>query len=149
MKIEDASQFLQANAVAGRVRQLIVGSNPKVKTNSRRPTAIALAELRAGKLEVFHPSEAAEQLTPDAEEMSEEDLAAARASFEQMFAEPGGGMFPNRAPEEDPAPEVPDLRELAGVSLAENDDAAVGEAAAEEGGDEAAVAEPEAAAATD
>ena len=89
MKIEEASQFLQANAVAGRVRQLILGAVPKVKTTSRRPTAIALAELAAGKLEVYDPREAAELLADDSEDLSQEDRAAneaARASFEQMFA---------------------------------------------------------------
>ena len=92
LKIEEASQFLQANAVAQRVRQLILGSAPKVKTPSRRPTAIALAELKAGKLEVYDPREAAELLTDDNEGLSEEERAAteaARASFEQMFAEAG------------------------------------------------------------
>lgn len=90
LKIEEASQFLQANAVAQRVRQLIMGSAPKVKTSSRRPTAIALAELKAGKLEVYDPREAAELLADDSEDLSEEERAAAeaaRASFEQMFAE--------------------------------------------------------------
>lgn len=95
MKIEEASQFLQANAVAQRVRQLILGAAPKVKSPSRRPTAIALAELKAGKLEVYDPREAAELLAEDSEDFSEEERAAAeatRASFEQMFADEAGGV---------------------------------------------------------
>ena len=93
LKIEESSQFLQANAVAQRVRQLILGAAPKVKTASRRPTAIALAELRAGKLEAYDPREAAELLAEDSDDLSEEERAAAeaaRASFEQMFAEAAG-----------------------------------------------------------
>ena len=75
LKIEESSQFLQANAVAQRVRQLILGAAPKVKTPSRRPTAIALAELKAGKLEVYDPREAAELLAEDSEDFSEEERA--------------------------------------------------------------------------
>ena len=107
MKIEEASQFLQANAVAQRVRQLILGAVPKVKTSSRRPTAIALAELKAGRLEVYDPREAAEMLTEDSEDLSEEERAAAeaaRASFEQMFAEAAGGVDLHAAAEEFDAP---------------------------------------------
>ena len=107
MKIEEASQFLQANAVAQRVRQLILGAAPKVKTSSRRPTAIALAELKAGRLEVYDPREAAEMLTEDSEDLSEEERAAAeaaRASFEQMFAEAAGGVDLHAAAEEFDAP---------------------------------------------
>lgn len=111
LKIEEASQFLQANAVAHRVRQLILGAAPKVKTPSRRPTAIALAELKAGKLEVYDPSEAAELLADDSEDLSEEERAAAdaaRASFEQMFAETGGEVDPEASSVEpgEPKPEV-------------------------------------------
>ena len=109
LKIEESSQFLQANAVAQRVRQLILGAAPKVKTSSRRPTAIALAELQAGKLEVYDPREAAELLAEDSEDLSDEERAAAeaaRASFEQMFAEAvGGDVDLDAAPEESPAPE--------------------------------------------
>ena len=109
MKIEESSQFLQANAVAQRVRQLILGAAPKVKTSSRRPTAIALAELQAGKLEVYDPREAAELLAEDSEDLSEEERAAAeaaRVSFEQRFAESvGGDVDLDAAPEESPAPE--------------------------------------------
>ncbi len=112
LKIEESSQFLQANAVAQRVRQLILGAAPKLKTPSRRPTAIALAELKAGKLEVYDPREAAELLAEDSEDLSEEERAAAdaaRASFEQMFAEAAGGEVGiDAAPEEsaEPAPEA-------------------------------------------
>ena len=111
LKIEESSQFLQANAVAQRVRQLILGAAPKVKTSSRRPTAIALAELKAGKLEVYDPREAAELLAEDSEDLSEEEriaAEAARASFEQMFAEAAVGKVElDASPEEsaEPAPE--------------------------------------------
>ncbi len=108
MKIEESSQFLQANAVAQRVRQLILGSAPKVKTTSRRPTAIALAELKAGKLEVYDPREAAELLAEDSEDLTDEERAAAeaaRASFEQMFAEAAGVADIEAAPEESGEPE--------------------------------------------
>ena len=107
MKIEEASQFLQANAVAQRVRQLILGAAPKVKTSSRRPVAIALAELQAGRLEVYDPREAAELLAEDSEDLSEEERAAAeaaRASFEQMFAGVGGGVDRDAAVDEFDAP---------------------------------------------
>ena len=109
MKIEEASQFLQANAVAQRVRQLILGAAPKVKTPSRRPTAIALAELKSGKLEVYDPREAAELLADDSEDLSEEERAAAeaaRASFEQMFAEAKGGAGPAAEEPEEGAPDA-------------------------------------------
>ena len=112
LKIEESSQFLQANAVAQRVRQLILGAAPKLKTPSRRPTAIALAELKAGKLEVYDPREAAELLAEDSEDLSEEERAAAdaaRASFEQMFAEAAGGEVGIDAAAEEsaePAPEA-------------------------------------------
>ena len=107
LKIEESSQFLQANAVAQRVRQLILGAAPKVKTPSRRPTAIALAELKAGKLEIYDPREAAELLTEDSEDLSEEERAAAeaaRASFEQMFAEAAGGVELDTGAEESDEP---------------------------------------------
>lgn len=107
LKIEESSQFLQANAVAQRVRQLILGAAPKVKTPSRRPTAIALAELKAGKLEVYDPREAAELLAEDSEDLSEEERAAAeaaRASFEQMFAEAAGGVELDTGAEESDEP---------------------------------------------
>ena len=98
MKIEESSQFLQANAVAQRVRQLIMGAAPRVKTTSRRPTAIALAELKADKLEVYDPREAAELLAETSADLGEEERAAAeaaRASFEEMWAE--GGDAPDGA----------------------------------------------------
>lgn len=107
LKIEESSQFLQANAVAQRVRQLILGAAPKLKTSSRRPTAIALAELKAGKLEVYDPREAAELLAEDSEDLSEEERAAAeaaRASFEQMFAEAAGGVELDSGAEESDEP---------------------------------------------
>ena len=116
MKIEEASQFLQANAVAQRVRQLILGAAPKVKTLSRRPTAIALAELEAGKIEIYDPREAAELLTDETEDLSEEERAAAeaaRASFEQMFAETSRDVsFEDSADEPgEPKPEPQAVRE--------------------------------------
>ena len=74
MKIEEASPFLQANAVAQRVRQLIKGAPPKAKTLTRRPTAIALAELRAGVLDVYDPSEAAQFFGDDSEMTTQELL---------------------------------------------------------------------------
>lgn len=126
MKIEETSQFLQTNAVAQRVRQLILGAAPKVKTTSRRPTAIALAELKAGKLEVYDPREAAELLSDDSEDLSEEERAAneaARASFEQMFA----------GTDKDPAPESP--------VIGSGEDAKPAEAAAADGNDAEAPAE--------
>ncbi len=107
MKIEETSQFLQANAVAQRVRQLILGAAPKIKTSSRRPTAIALAELKAGRLEVYDPREAAELLAEDSEDLNEEERAAAEAacaSFEQMFAEAAGGVDTRASADEFDAP---------------------------------------------
>lgn len=111
LKIEESSQFLQANAVAQRVRQLILGAAPKVKTPSRRPTAIALAELKAGKLEVYDPREAAELLAEDSQDLGEEERAAAeaaRASFEQMFAEAAGGEVDLAASPEESAASAPE-----------------------------------------
>ncbi len=85
MRIEESSPFTQVNAVAQRVRQLTLGAAPRVKTNSRRPTAIALMELRAGQIAVYAPSEA-EAILADAvateEETDPEALAAAEAVFD-------------------------------------------------------------------
>ena len=75
---------MQVNAVAQRVRQLTLGAAPRVKTNSRRPTAIALMELHAGQIHVYAPSEAeallAEAVAGD-EETDPDALEAARAVF--------------------------------------------------------------------
>ncbi len=87
MKIEESSPFMQVNAVAQRVRQLTLGSAARVKTNSRRPTAIALTELRAGKIEVYDPAEA-EAILADPSESEEADpgaVEAAREGFEEIF----------------------------------------------------------------
>ena len=88
MKIETSSPFLQVNAVAQRAVQLIRGSSARVRTESRQPTAIALAELRAGSIDVLAPDEARDILTKEAEEAPEEDRAAseaARVNFEAMW----------------------------------------------------------------
>ena len=101
MKIDDSSQFLQVNAVAQRVRQLIVGAKPRVQGDLRRPTAIALAELRAGKIEVYDPREAAELLAEDAAAGGEDENSTgelARAAFEDMFAEPEADAAAQAAP---------------------------------------------------
>ena len=122
---------MQANAVAQRVRQLIVGAAPKVKTSSRRPTAIALAELRAGKLEVYDPREAAELLADDSEELTEEERAAneaARASFERMFAE---GDEDGELEASSPVPAGTEPEGEAGRDEIESEDGAAAEAPVE------------------
>lgn len=85
MRIEEKSPFMQVNVVAQRVRQLTHGAPPRVKTNSRRPSAIALMELRAGQIEVYHSSEA-EALLADAVAAEESDPAALEAA-EAIFTE--------------------------------------------------------------
>ncbi len=110
MKIEDASPFLQVNAVAQRVRQLIVGAPPRLETPSRRPSAIALAELRAGKIEVYDPSEAVALLSEDHADLTEEQRSAneaARARFEEMFPEEEVRPPDGEALARQPAPEAP------------------------------------------
>lgn len=134
MKIEESSQFLQANAVAQRVRQLILGAAPKVKTTSRRPTAIALAELMAGKLEVYDPREAAEMLAENTEDLTDEQRAtaeAAAASFEQMFADTAGEEIDAEAAAESSTASEPDA-----------DDGPAETAAVETNGTEAAAGTP-------
>jgi len=93
LKIEDASPFLLANAVARRSRQLIMGAPAApVPVTNRRPVAIALAEFRAGAMDIFDPSEAVALLADDAEPepMSEEEYAAAEANFGEIFEDQEG-----------------------------------------------------------
>lgn len=102
MKIEDASPFLQVNAVAQRARRLILGHPMRVRTELRRPAAVALEELRAGKLGVLDPVEAKQILDEDTRGPTEEEQAAteeARAALARMFGEEGDGA-PDLAPED-------------------------------------------------
>ncbi len=104
MKLETASPFLRVNAVAQRARQLLMGATPRTRMESRQPTAIALAELRAGSIEVFDPDEAREILVREAESAPEEERAAseaARVAFEEMWAEQPGEDAGDEASEAD------------------------------------------------
>lgn len=103
MKIEDASPFLQVNAVAQRARRLILGHPMRVRTELRRPAAVALEELRAGKLGVLDPVEAKQILDEDTRGPTEEEQAAteeARAALARMFGEEGEGAPEDLAPED-------------------------------------------------
>lgn len=94
MKIEESSPFLQVNAVAKRARLLIVGHPARVRTGLRRPAAVALEEMRAGKLEILDPVEAKQILDEDTRVPSEEEQAAtdeARAALARMFGDEGDG----------------------------------------------------------
>lgn len=114
MKIEEASPFLQVNALAKRARQLIQGAPPRVPSPLRRPAAVALAEMQAGKIEVYAKDEAAQILEEDTRGPTEDQQAAteeARAALARMFGEsdgedaaPGTG---DGAPEAS-APETPE-----------------------------------------
>lgn len=94
MKIEESSPFLQVNAVAKRARLLIMGHPARVRTDIRRPAAVALEELRAGRLEILDPVEAKQILDEDTRAPSEEEQAAAdeaRAALARMFGDDGDG----------------------------------------------------------
>ena len=94
MKIEESSPFLQVNAVAKRARLLIMGHPARVRTDLRRPAAVALEELRAGKLEILDPVEAKQILDEDTRAPTEEEQAAAeeaRAALARMFGDDGDG----------------------------------------------------------
>lgn len=94
MKIEESSPFLQVNAVAKRARLLIMGHPARVRTDLRRPAAVALEELRAGRLEILDPVEAKQILDEDTRAPSEEEQAAAdeaRAALARMFGDEGDG----------------------------------------------------------
>lgn len=94
MKIEESSPFLQVNAVAKRARLLIMGHPARVRTDIRRPAAVALEELRAGRLEILDPVEAKQILDEDTRAPSEEEQAAAdeaRAALARMFGDEGDG----------------------------------------------------------
>lgn len=80
---------MQVNAVAQRVRQLTLGAAPRVKTNSRRPTAIALMELHAGQIAVYDPSEAAALLADAVAAEGETDPEALEAAQAIFGDEPG------------------------------------------------------------
>lgn len=93
MKIEEASPFLQVNALAKRARQLIQGAPPRVPSPLRRPAAVALAEMQAGKIEVYAKDEAAQILEEDTRGPTEDQQAAteeARAALARMFGESDG-----------------------------------------------------------
>lgn len=90
MKIEEASPFLQVNALAQRARQLIQGAPPRVASPLRRPAAVALAEMQAGKIEVYAKHEAEQIIEEDTRGPTEDQQAAreeARAALARMFGE--------------------------------------------------------------
>lgn len=90
MKIEEASPFLQVNALAQRARQLIQGAPPRVPSPLRRPAAVALAEMQAGKIEVYAKHEAEQIIEEDTRGPTEDQQAAreeARAALARMFGE--------------------------------------------------------------
>lgn len=108
MKIEEASPFLQVNALAQRARQLIQGAPPRVPSPLRRPAAVALAEMQAGKIEVYAKDEAAQIIEEDTRGPTEDQQAAteeARAALARMFGEADAE---DAAPEEGGAAEAAD-----------------------------------------
>ncbi len=89
MDINDSSPFMQVNAVAQRVRQLIRGAQPRIGTHSRRPTAIALAEFRANALKVYDPNEAA-AIFGDAGDEETDAVEGAVLTTEDILRDTGG-----------------------------------------------------------
>lgn len=150
MKIEDASPFLQVNAVAQRARRLILGHPMRVRTELRRPAAVALEELRAGKLGVLDPVEAKQILDEDTRGPTEEEQAAteeARAALARMFGEEGDGAPEDLAPEDLTPEEIPpeglDTDAPPAEALAETGDADAGGSDDPVGAEEAVTAEVE------
>lgn len=150
MKIEDASPFLQVNAVAQRARRLILGHPMRVRTELRRPAAVALEELRAGKLGVLDPVEAKQILDEDTRGPTEEEQAAteeARAALARMFGEEGDGAPEDLAPEDLTPEEIPpeglETDAPPAEALAETGDADAGGSDDPVGAEEAVTAEVE------
>lgn len=116
LKIEEASPFLQVNALAQRARQLILGAPPRVPSPLRRPAAVALAEMQAGKIEVYAKHEAEQIIEEDTRGPAEDQQAAteeARAALARMFGEsdaedaaPEDTALENAAPEDGAATET-------------------------------------------
>lgn len=127
MKIEEASPFLQVNALAQRARQLIQGAPPRVASPLRRPAAVALAEMQAGKIEVYAKHEAEQIIEEDTRGPTEDQQAAreeARAALARMFGEsdaegaaPEDGGAAETAADAAPteASEAPEAAETAGA----------------------------------
>lgn len=78
MDINDAGLFMRINVAAQRARQLMQGAVPKVRTQSRKPAAIAIQEVDSGQVEFFTPAELPdvpeEVLLEDEEEEEEQEL---------------------------------------------------------------------------
>lgn len=152
MKIEEASPFLQVNALAQRARQLIQGAPPRVASPLRRPAAVALAEMQAGKIEVYAKHEAEQIIEEDTRGPTEDQQAAreeARAALARMFGEsdaegatPEDGAAAETASAADAAPteasEAPEAAETAGAGEPET----AAEVAAEPAPSEPAPSEP-------
>ena len=127
MKIEEASPFLQVNALAQRAKQLIQGAPPRVASPLRRPAAVALAEMQAGKIEVYAKHEAEQIIEEDTRGPTEDQQAAreeARAALARMFGEsdaegaaPEDGAAAETAADASPteASEAPEAAETAGA----------------------------------
>lgn len=150
MKIEDASPFLQVNAVAQRARRLILGHPMRVRTELRRPAAVALEELRAGKLGVLDPVEAKQILDEDTRGPTEEEQAAteeARAALARMFGEEGEGAPEDLTAEDLTTEEIPseglETDAPPAEALAETGDADAGGSDDPVGAEEAVTAEVE------
>ena len=150
MKIEEASPFLQVNALAQRARQLIQGAPPRVASPLRRPAAVALAEMQAGKIEVYAKHEAEQIIEEDTRGPTEDQQAAreeARAALARMFGEsdaegaaPEDGAAAETAAGAAPteASEAPEAAETAGAGEPET----AAEVAAEPAPSEPAPSEP-------
>lgn len=150
MKIEEASPFLQVNALAQRARQLIQGAPPRVASPLRRPAAVALAEMQAGKIEVYAKHEAEQIIEEDTRGPTEDQQAAreeARAALARMFGEsdaegaaPEDGAAAETAAGAAPteASEAPEAAETAGAGEPET----AAEVSTEPAPAEAAASEP-------
>lgn len=65
------STFLLVNVAAQRARQLMQGAPPLIKTNSRKPAAIAIREVEDGYVPHYQIDELTFQEEPSAEEAAE------------------------------------------------------------------------------
>lgn len=83
------SKYRLGVLAAQRALQIIKGSKPKVETNYRKATSIALAELREGVIPFVLGEEATKARMKD-EEMYKQVLSEARASF---MDEEGNPLF--------------------------------------------------------
>ena len=67
--------FLMINIAAQRARQLMQGAAPLVRTNSRKPAAIAIREVERGMLPYYRSEEQGPLADLEVEEVADEEEA--------------------------------------------------------------------------